>query len=242
MITVDFDRLDLPPGSRILDIGCGSGRHVAAAYALDRVRVVGADPCFGDLKKARERLRIHDYLGEHGHGCWSLSAADITHLPFDDATFDLVVCSEVLEHIPDHHRAMAEIVRVLKPGRPLVVSVPRRWPEAICWWLSRQYRNDPGGHLRIYNARRLVRRIESQGVIHRRTHFAHSLHSPFWWLKCLSGLHRQPQPWAVRRYHQFLVWDLMEHPPFTRTIERWLNPVLGKSVVLYFHKPAKMPN
>lgn len=238
MITVDFHRIKLPPGSRILDIGCGSGRHVAAAYALERVDVVGADPCFNDLKKARERLRIHDYLGEHGQGRWSLQAADITHLPFTDASFDLVVCSEVLEHIPDHHRAMGEIVRVLKPGRQLVVSVPRRWPEAICWWLSRPYRNDPGGHVRIYDAWQLVRHMESQGVKHRLTHFAHSLHTPYWWLKCLLGIKRQKPYWPVRLYHQFLVWDLMQKPKITRTLEQWLNPVLGKSVVLYFHKPA----
>lgn len=238
MITVDLHSLDIAPGSRVLDIGCGSGRHLAAAYALERIGVVGADPCFEDLLKARQRMQLHDYLGEHGHGRWCLNAADITRLPFADASFDLVICSEVLEHIPDHHRAMAEIVRVLKPDRPLVVSVPRRWPEAVCWWLSRQYRNEPGGHLRIYDARRLVRQIEAQGVQYRRTHFAHGLHSPFWWLKCLLGLHREQMPWPVRRYHEFLVWDLMAQPRLTRVIERWLNPVLGKSVVLYFHKPA----
>lgn len=241
MITVDFQSLNLPPGSRVLDIGCGSGRHVAAAYALDRINVVGADPCFEDLLKAQDRLRVHDHMGGHGQGRWFLNAADITCLPFADDCFDLVICSEVLEHIPDHHRAMTEIVRVLKPNRQLVVSVPRRWPEAICWQLSRQYRNDPGGHLRIYDARQLVRRIEAQGVRHLRTHFAHSLHSPFWWLQCLLGLHREKPFWPVRRYHQFLVWDLMQHPAFTRTIEQWLNPVLGKSVVLYFHKPALAP-
>jgi SAM-dependent methyltransferase len=239
MITVDFPSLNPPPDSRILDIGCGSGRHVAAAYALERVEVVGADPCFADLKKARERLRIHDYLGEHGQGRWHLHAADITHLPFADGTFDIVVCSEVLEHIPDHYRAIQEIVRVLKPGRQLVVSVPRQWPESICWWLSRQYRNDPGGHVRIYDARQLVRRIESQGVHHWRTHFAHSLHSPYWWLKCLLGVNREQPFWPVRLYHRFLVWDLMQRPSWTRAIEQWLNPILGKSVVLYFKKPSR---
>jgi SAM-dependent methyltransferase len=237
MITVDFQCLRLPAGSRVLDIGCGSGRHVAAAYALERVEIVGADPCFMDLKKAQARLRFHDAWGEHGQGRWWLHAADITRLPFADASFDLVICSEVLEHIPDHGRAMNETVRVLKPGGQLVVSVPRRWPETICWMLSRQYRHDPGGHVRIYDARRLLDRIESLGVTHWRTHFAHSLHSPYWWLKCLLGSQREPAWWPVRTYHQFLVWDLMERPRITRVIEHLLNPILGKSVVLYFQKP-----
>lgn len=235
MITVDFQCLKLPSGSRILDIGCGSGRHVAAAYALERSTVVGADANVADLKAARERLHFHDYLGEHGQGYWLLTAADITRLPFEDGAFDLVICSEVLEHIPDHHRAMGEIVRVLKPNRPLVVSVPRHWPERICWLLSKAYRHMPGGHVRIYQAGEVVQKIESFGLDHWRTHFAHGLHSPYWWLKCLLGLDNTERL-PVRLYHRFLTWDIMDRPPLTRTLERWLNPLVGKSVVFYFHK------
>ncbi len=236
MITVNFKKLKIPARSRILDIGCGSGRHLAAAYALEEVMVVGADANFEDLKKAQDRLNFHDMVGEHGNGRWSLNTADITRLPYGDATFDLVICSEVLEHIPNHHQAMAEIIRVLKPGCQLVVSVPRKWPETICWTLSRGYRNDPGGHVRIYNADQLVERIESMGVRHWYTHWAHGLHSPYWWLKCLLGFKRDDL-WPVRLYHRFLVWDLMERPVITRKIERMLDPLLGKSVVLYFSKP-----
>jgi len=235
MITVDFQCLDLPAGCRILDIGCGSGRHVGAAYALDHATVVGADANEKDLKAARERLEFHDFLGQHGHGRWLLSAADITHLPFTDDSFDLVICSEVLEHIPDHHRAMAEILRVLKSGHPLVVSVPRRWPERICWFLSSEYRRMPGGHVRIYHALELIEKIESIGASHWRTHFAHGLHSPYWWLKCLLGL-ENTQRLPVRLYHRLLTWDIMHRPWLTRTLERWLNPLVGKSVVFYFRK------
>ncbi|MCJ8503100.1 class I SAM-dependent methyltransferase [Desulfatitalea alkaliphila] len=240
MITVDLHCLNLPAGSRILDIGCGSGRHVAAAYALDQAIVVGADPDLGDLRQARGRLCFHDQCGAHGNGCWALSAADITRLPFADGAFDLVICSEVLEHIPDHRRAMAEIVRVLQPGAPLVVSVPRRWPEWICWRLSPAYRRMPGGHVRIYDAHCLVRQVEAHGVRHWRTHFAHGLHTPFWWLKCLLGLERDTLA-PVRLYHRFLTWDIMQKPRLTRTLDRWLNPLCGKSVVLYFRKPAAVP-
>ncbi|RJQ86172.1 MAG: class I SAM-dependent methyltransferase [Desulfobacteraceae bacterium] len=237
MITVDFHCLNLPAGSRILDIGCGSGRHVAAAYALERADVIGADPSLQDLKQAQTRMHYHDQLGIHGKGRWHLTGGDVTSLPFADNSFDLVVCSEVLEHIPDHQRAITEIVRVLKTDRHLVVSVPRRWPEKLCW-LSHAYGHMPGGHIRIYRAADLVQRVQSRGLRHWRTHFAHSLHTPYWWLKCLVGLHHNDF-WAVRLYHRFLTWDIMQRPRLTRVLDDILNPLLGKSVVLYFYKPLQ---
>ncbi|MGD9366985.1 MAG: methyltransferase domain-containing protein [Desulfobacteraceae bacterium] len=235
MITVDFQSISLHAGSCILDIGCGSGRHTAAAYDLNKGLVVGADTNVDDLLQARQKLCWHRDCFIHDRSLWSATGADITRLPFKAHSFDLVICSEVLEHISEHGRAIREITRVLKPGRHLVVSVPRRWPEAVCWALSRQYRTTPGGHIRIYRAGELIRRIESAGAVHRRTHYAHSLHSPFWWLKCLLGPDRD-QLWPVELYHRFLTWDLMERPRLTRFLETALNPLLGKSVVLYFRK------
>ena len=65
-----------------------------------------------------------------------VSIADINRLPFADASFDCVICSEVLEHIPEHEKALKELVRILKPQGTLVVSVPRYFSERICWFIS----------------------------------------------------------------------------------------------------------
>ncbi len=235
MITVDFRRLDIRTGFKILDIGCGSGRHTAAAYELDRTLAVGADLNYADVAQAAERLRFHDRLGAHGGGQWALSTADICRLPFKKSCFDLVVCSEVLEHIPAHETAMGELIRVLKPGCHLVVSVPRFYPEKICWELSDEYFNANQGHVRIYRRKELVARLERLGVSHWSTHFAHSLHAPYWWLKCLVGPTRTDNR-AVNLYNRFLTWDILEKPPLTQWLDRLLNPVLGKSLVLYFVK------
>jgi SAM-dependent methyltransferase len=235
VVTADFSRLKIEPGARILDIGCGEGRHTCAAYRLKRVTVVGADLSFTSLVAAREKLRFHDQLGEHGGGRWGLSVTDINRLPFADATFDLVICSEVLEHIPEDRAAMAEILRVLKPGKDLVVSVPRYYPERICWALSDDYANANQGHVRIYTKNQLVERLESLGARTYASHFAHSLHSPYWWLKCLLGPTRTDS-WAVNLYHRFLTWDIMKRPKITRFSSRLLNPVLGKSLVVYLKK------
>lgn len=236
MITVDFECLPLEPGCRILDIGCGNGRHTAAAFDLYEGRVVGADPNMHDLQDAHARLCLHASLANGRKNEWSLAGADITRLPFGDDSFDLVICSEVLEHIPDHRTAIDESARVLKPEGHLVVSVPRRWPETICWALSPQYRRTKGGHIRIYNRTHLIRMIEGMtGLTLWNTHYAHSLHSPYWWLKCLLGPDRDDL-WPVRQYHRLLTWDLMHTPRITRHLDRWFNPVMGKSVVLYFRR------
>lgn len=235
MITVDFSRLSSKPGDRILDIGCGSGRHTAEAYRQNRVHVTGADLALKDLVGARERLIFHDRLGEHGGGTWSLAAADVTDLPFSDACFDIVICSEVLEHIPDHERAIRELVRVLKPGQPLVISVPRYLPERICWVLSDDYVNANQGHVRIYNKKDLIDLVVRAGTQLTGRHYAHSIHTPYWWLKCLLGPTRT-DAYAVNLYHRFLTWDIMKKPRLTRFIDWLFNPLLGKSLVLYMRK------
>jgi SAM-dependent methyltransferase len=235
VITVDFKRLPVRPGLKILDIGCGSGRHTAAAHELDRSFAVGADLNYADVAAAGERLKFHDRLGVHGGGHWALSTADIRCLPFKTDAFDLVICSEVLEHIPDDGAAMAEIIRVLKPGHDLVVSVPRYFPEKICWMLSDEYYNANQGHVRIYRQAALVARLCARGVTHRGTHFAHSIHTPYWWLKCMVGPTRTDSP-SVNLYNRLLTWDIMEKPLLTRWLDHLLNPVFGKSLVLYFVK------
>lgn len=240
MLTVDFDRLGAASGSRILDIGCGSGRHTAAAVALPAAIAVGIDTCRADLKSAEERLDLHHRWGATAGGSWSFASADALQIPFRDGVFDVVICSEVLEHIPDHREAVREAVRVLRPGGCLVVSVPRFWPEKICWWLSRAYANTEGGHIRIYKAKDLIELLTSEGMKTTAKHYAHSLHAPYWWLKCLVGPNRDDST-VVRLYHRFLTWDMVKKKRPVRFLERLLNPLMGKSVVVYLKKRDGRP-
>lgn len=236
MLTVNFKKLPIRPHSRLLDMGCGSGRHTAAAFDHQAIHAVGVDLEVASLKEARHRLRFHESLSPHHLSYWSLAVAEISRLPFDSQSYDIVICSEVLEHVPNHHQAVRELLRILKPNGHLVISVPRRWPEMLCWGLSRKYRNSPGGHIRIYTKQALIRLVRSQGATHWHTHYAHSLHSPYWWLKCLLGLDRD-HLLPVMLYHRFLEWDMLAKPRLTQLLDRWLNPWIGKSVVLYFTKP-----
>jgi len=235
VITVDLKRLQIKPGAKILDVGCGTGRHTCAASRLENVIAIGADISFDVVTEARRRLLYEEALGEQGDGIWGAMVADITALPFKDNAFDLVICSEILEHVHHQDAAVCEVARVLKPGKDVVVSVPRYLPERICWALSADYHNANNGHIRIYKQKELIGLLETAGVRKWALHFAHSLHTPYWWLKCLVGPTRNDSP-LVNLYHRFLVWGIMKRSRVMRWLEHLLNPLLGKSLVLYLRK------
>jgi hypothetical protein len=117
----------------------------------------------------------------------------------------------------------------------LVVSVPRYFPERICWALSDDYTNASQGHVGIYKKKDLINLLESEGAKTWASHHAHSLHTPYWWLKCLVGPARNDST-LVNLYHCFLTWDIMKQPRFTKLLEYLLNPLLGKSTVVYLLK------
>ncbi|BBZ33753.1 class I SAM-dependent methyltransferase [Mycolicibacterium confluentis] len=237
MLTVDFDRLGVGPGTKVIDVGAGAGRHSFEAYRRG-ADVIAFDQDVAELDNV---ATMFEAMAEAGEAPESARAQAVVgnalELPYEDGTFDVVIASEILEHVPEDDAAIAELVRVLKDGGKLAVTVPRWLPERICWALSDEYHANEGGHVRIYKASELRRKIASRGMKFTHTHHAHSLHSPFWWLKCAVGVEQSDHP-AVTTYHRMLVWDMMQRPLLTRVAESALNPVIGKSVALYFDKPA----
>ncbi len=237
MLTLRFDRLGLQPGDMFLDAGAGFGRHAyeaarqgATVFALDYAQdeVMTTRATFAAMSAARE-------ISEDKFG--GALRGDATRLPFADNTFDCVVTSEVLEHIQDDVTAISELVRVLKPGGSLGVTVPTWWPEKVNWMLSEQYHApiSKGGHVRIYSATELKAKLRSAGLTVRGSHHAHALHSPYWWLRCAVGPANDANK-AVATYKRFLEWDIINAPKSTRLADRLLNPLLGKSYVVYSTK------
>jgi SAM-dependent methyltransferase len=170
---------------------------------------------------------------------------DALALPFPDDSFDKVIISEVMEHIPDDKGVLAEMVRVLKPGGSIAITVPRWLPEQVCWALSDAYHEVEGGHIRIYRGDELVGKMREAGLEPYGQHHAHALHSPYWWIKCAVGVDND-KALPVRAYHQLLVWDIVGTPvisKLTRATESALNPLIGKSFVAYATKPraAELP-
>jgi SAM-dependent methyltransferase len=249
MLTVDFDRLGLRPGDRVIDMGCGAGRHAFEMYRRG-ADVVAFDQDADELAGVLELFGAMKEAGEVPPGAEAdIKEGDALALPFADGEFDRVVASEVLEHIHEDLAAIKELVRVLRPGGTMAVTVPRWLPEVVSWRLNDDYHNTPGGHIRIYTDHELVDKVTKGGrpndgtpgdamIFEGKAH-AHGLHTPYWWLKCAVGVENADNP-LVKAYHQVLVWDIMRTPRLsvaTRLAEKALNPVIGKSMVLYFRKP-----
>ncbi|HEY3867031.1 MAG TPA: class I SAM-dependent methyltransferase [Actinocrinis sp.] len=235
MLTVDFDRFPISPGDRVLDLGCGGGRH---AFALLRrgADVVALDYSLAEVEAVRAMFAAMQEAGEVPPDARSAAVrGDAYRLPFPDASFDAVVAAEVLEHLHDDARAFAELERVLKPGGRIAVTVPRWFPEKVCWALSDAYHEVEGGHIRIYRRGRVLERLREVKLSPYGSHHAHALHSPYWWIKCAVGVDNDGSA-PVKLYHRMLVWDIMKAPRLTRTGEALLNPVLGKSLVVYATK------
>jgi SAM-dependent methyltransferase len=232
LLTVDYNRLQIAPGDRVLDVGCGNGRHAYEAYRRG-ARIVAFDLDRQELAAVSGMCGAMRAEGEAPPAAASAAVSgDATRLPFADGSFDRVIAAEVFEHILDDQRAMNEVARVLRPGGVLAVTVPAWLPERICWGLSREYHEVPGGHVRIYTRLELEAKLRRAGFEIGGHHHAHGLHSPYWWLKCMVGVGNDDHP-AAKAYHRMLVWDIMKQPAATRLAEQALNPLIGKSVVVY---------
>src|SRR6202167_2136406 len=177
MLTAQYERLGLRPDDKVLDLGCGFGRHAfeaarrgASVVALD----AGEDEVLGVAATFAAMVETGELTSGSLHA--NVGRGDAVHLPFPDATFDRVICSEVLEHIPEDVAAMEELTRVLRPGGTMAITVPRFGPELVNWALSDEYHNVPGGHIRIYRRSVLEERLTSTGVVLTGHPYAHGLH------------------------------------------------------------------
>jgi len=233
LLTVDLERLQVGPGDLLLDAGCGEGRHCFGA--LERgARVVGLDL---DLDSLRLPLgALQDRAREKG-SFGALLQGNTFGLPFADASFDRVICAEVMEHVHDYRAAIRELARVTRPGGRLAITIPTATSEHLYLRLGDDYFESPGGHIRIFRPRQLAQGLAAAGLRTEGVSFAHALHTPYWVLRSIMRLPRADASSLVRAYRLYLIratgsklMDWFE--------KRILNYVCPKSVVLYAEKPT----
>jgi SAM-dependent methyltransferase len=143
------------PGERVLDLGCGAGRFVAA-LAQAGADPVGVEIAGAALERARRNAPGADLRLVEADGS----------LPLEHGSVDLVWCSEVLEHVADTEHLLLEARRVLRPGGRLLLTVPfhGRVKAALIGLLRFDQHFDPiGQHLRFYTRTSLARTLERAG-------------------------------------------------------------------------------
>ena len=236
MLTIDLDLLEIKGKENILDAGCGHGRHIWQVSKVNAGRSVAFDLDAASLKHAWTMLHEMEAKNETV-GAWHLVSGSVTSLPFGDGLFDKVICSEVLEHVPDDSSAVAEFIRVLKPGGILAVSVPSHFAESVCWKISDDYHNAPGGHIRIYKQSEIMGLLNKCDLDIFAVRYKHALHSIYWWSKGLFGL-KNEKAFVPSQYYKFLVWDIYSRHKYTKWLENGLNHIFPKSTVIYCRKSA----
>jgi SAM-dependent methyltransferase len=136
---------------RVLDLGCGDGAFLAEIQALG-AEPVGADVAETALERARGRAPRAELRRVEPDG----------PLPFADRSFDVVWCSETLEHVAATASFLAEVYRVLRPGGALVVTVPRV-PRLRALVAFERHFPPLGDHLRFYTRRSLADALDDGG-------------------------------------------------------------------------------
>ena len=218
------DHVSRPEETTILDVGCGTGlnQEMLAQFG----RVFGTDSSEEALRFSRQR------------DVENLVLSDAEALQFADETFELVTALDVLEHVDDDLKALAEIWRVMKPGALLVVTVPAYgflWSE----------HDEALHHHRRYAAHELRNKLVNAGFeVERSTYFISLLFFPILFMRIVQNLRKKSLRPSTSHVilPKWLNGALVKVLDLERWFLRFANLPFGVSIVCTARKPAAVPS
>ena len=226
--------LDVRKGHSVMDVGCGPG-YLLGKAARQASLAVGVDLDEGRLRSALDGST----RSRSARPSIELAVGDGQRLPFADASFDRIICTETLEHVADARLALRELARVLRPGGRLAVSVPHFLCEAILYRLIGGYLSFPGGHRRVFTAQSLSRALARAGLQPYAECLRDSLEAVYWILLSLFARPPRRLDGALGALERWRARTRAE--PYSRlyhAADQIGNRVLPKSVVVYALKPV----
>jgi SAM-dependent methyltransferase len=117
LATQEIGALLKPLGRRVLDVGCGFAGTLLHLSA-DGAHGVGLEYDRGSLALAKKRMDLHGVRG------LAFLSGDGFRMPFEDGSFDLVIATDVLEHVPNRNQMLSEMARVLRSGGLMYLAFP----------------------------------------------------------------------------------------------------------------------
>jgi glycosyltransferase involved in cell wall biosynthesis/SAM-dependent methyltransferase len=228
LLHIDLGALGVKASSRVLDLGCGAGQfslplsqRCALALSVDL-----------DMPRLRE---LRD-AGAVQHLPVRPVRADAARLPLADASFDAVVCREVLEHVDEPGDVLDEIRRVLSFEGKLCVTVPSPHTERWFQWVDSRWL-DMAGHVHVFHRSEMCALLERHGFRVRSVRGRNCFYSFFWFVHTLVGT-RHDGTGRIQDHHVlaariFRVWGWLGEGRARRVVEMIGNAVVPKSYVYY---------
>lgn len=224
--------LRVGPEHTVIDVGCGDGGFVGFA-ASQGAEIIYIDQDPARLAATAARMQLSVARAHRG------ILSDCNPIPLASASGDLVICTEVLEHVPDPVTFLAEVVRVAKPGAQLLVSVPDARSEHFYAATSPVQCFQEPNHIRTFSAEAFRQLLLDAGLQIESHQFTGCFWSMFWplsWMTCVPGTGLpldNPHPIIQ---HWIQLWQLVQDHPDGHKIRDALNQLLPKTQFIVARK------
>lgn len=221
------------PEHTVLDVGCGEG-GLTRFCAQRGARLVFVDILEEKLNALAEVLRASPARSVEPH------LSDCNPLPLPDAEADVVICTEMLEHVDDPAQVLRELVRVGKPGARYVITVPDPASEKLIEATGADFYFRKPHHIRVFSREDFRAVVAQSGLVVERQEFTGAYWAIFLPLSFLVGQELRP-PWHPMLAHWASAWSMLLDHPKGLAFKRALDSVVPRTQVIVARKAEAGP-